>query len=151
MMAINSSDFLRYSICIGSVVIRPHGTLQCYIVGAPFCAARHINDPIYLQGDPDINVERAKARVANVYFARMESRPRNYPVQHNVVCVKSVRNIKTGEELYSEYGTAYWDNIAQFEADGEGENGTEGGTSSTTQQPTPKSGKQTATRSGTRS
>jgi len=115
IMAVNATDFIRYSMSIGNVLLRKHGQRECFIVAAPFCAARHINDPVYLQGDPEIDIAPENARLANVKFAKLDARVRNYPVQHYVVTVKAVRDIVAGDELYVDYGTRYWNNVKTFQ------------------------------------
>ena len=80
-----------------------------FIVPAPFWVAGYINDPRYLPDDRD-EVERHTKlyRTANVRFVESVASPSKHKLRSNgLVVIETIREIRTGEELFLDYGKSF--------------------------------------------
>lgn len=80
-----------------------------WIVLAPLCAMRYINDPKYLSGDTTLEGERLKKlKTFNVHIAQAisQSAPKEFSSILSL-CVQALRHIAPSGELLVYYGKKY--------------------------------------------
>ena len=100
----------RASTGFGAVTDLTDGRVSIHIVPPPFCSMRYINDARYLQGDSDRHtMTDGGARVANIVYrqAQAEVKTPKHLEKNNIIEVRALEKINTGEELFGDYGTGY--------------------------------------------
>lgn len=108
-MEVTAESFRKWALDLNEKVSDSKGqTHSVWVVPAPFCAMRYINDPRYLQGDKaKLETRRVSPRRANVEFKAASTKSRTDYRKHGVLQVVALRNIRVGEELFVEYGGKY--------------------------------------------
>ena len=79
------------------------------IVPVPFSAALLINDPRYVMGDEERDMQGSKfARTANVHFIEtIGTMSREFIRNHSLTTVRAIRQIHISEELFIDYGSRF--------------------------------------------
>jgi len=109
-MAVTMEVFSSWAMQIKDDVKDKDGHVhQVWVVPAPFCTMRYINDARYLPGDRASDEEKSeRPRKPNVLFEQNDvgsSATELY--KHTLLKVKATRNISANEELYANYGASY--------------------------------------------
>lgn len=110
VMAVTVQDFEKWAYKLDDRVVPVGGQSRTvWLVPAPFCVSRFMNDPRYLPGDKDgAQVREGVNREANVMFetSGSPSNPRDFE-DHKILAVVATKNIVRGQEIFVNYGNAY--------------------------------------------
>ena len=109
VMGVTAHDFEKWSIKLdGTVQDKSGNNRSVWIVPAPWCAARFINDARYRNNDTEKNLPDKLKRKVNLKFIVQwdDDTPRSVAA-YNVVELKTTQNIRKGEEFYIDYGSNY--------------------------------------------
>ena len=120
VMSAHPSRYSKYAMQVPAAVKDNEGNRHkvIHIIPAPFCVAGFINDPKYNEGDLDYprrNLPTAREGNVEIVSKVETTVARSALQQHDMLTVRSIRNIKAGEELYISYGDKYpWeDNLSR--------------------------------------
>ena len=120
ILSVSSEEFDKWANEIGFEFIdRSGNAYDAFIVPAPFCVTRFINDPRYLDGDRDgkknpskntkkIGPADSQDRAANVRFSIHRNAKHNSNFErYTAIRVEAVKHINPDEELFIDYGNQY--------------------------------------------
>lgn len=107
LLAVTSNDYDRWAMQLPHTFVDvSDNQYNGWVVGAPFCVARYINDPRYLDGDPDSNT--TTKRVANTQSLPKSKNLRNKDFElYDCVHIVATCDIDRDDELFLSYGTEY--------------------------------------------
>ena len=110
IMCVTVDDFEKWSMVVDHEVVARNGVRhKVFIVPAPFCAMRYINDPRYLDRDAEklLETEKRKANVRYILDNATANGNAMDVASHTMIRVVASRNISKGDELYADYGSEY--------------------------------------------
>ena len=106
-MGTTVDTFETWSMRIDRKIRGKDGTWRTvWVVPAPWCVTRYINDARYIEGDSTPIHQRT--RKPNVEYDTLVPKDEEFNIgQFNACAIKTTRNIAKGEELFASYGEGY--------------------------------------------
>ena len=106
ILSVSTPEFDRWAMKISYQFADADSNMyEGFVVAAPFCVCRYLNDPRYLPGE---DVPKAKKRVDNAVFkAKRTARWNRDFEMYDALQVVAKTDIRIGEELCVNYGAEY--------------------------------------------
>ena len=116
-LSVTKNQFLKYAAnCTHEFTTSDGIKKKCWVVAAPWCVTRYINDCNYLPGDKSSRTEKQKnRRIQNCMFVQNKNLNTDEAVtSYQLLEVRTLVPIARGDEFFLDYGE---DHIHHVEAD----------------------------------
>lgn len=107
VLGISTKDFDKWAIQLEKTFVDINDVkYDGWVVGAPFCACRYINDPRYRIDDPEAKTKKPRTANAKVTHKKACLGNKDFEI-YDCVQVTATRDIAMDEEIFMPYGAAY--------------------------------------------